>query len=121
MKRIKLSGDEVKILHDCLNQGDPQRGMGLSEIRELMPLVDKLEAPAEKKNITTPQGQREMLNFKDMELVLKESEFTTCTQKMDGATGLMTVDYGRKIVELLDRMKEIASEPDPEEKTDKKD
>ena len=121
MRTTKLTGDEVKVLYDTLNQGDPQRGLSISEVRELMPIIDRLEAPATKRQITTPQGRQEIIEFKATTLVLKESEFTICLNKLDSTAGILSVEYGRKVVNLHDKLKEIPTVADPEEKSDKKD
>jgi len=118
MRTIKLNGDEVKSLYDALNQGDPQRGMTITEIRDIMPIMDKLEVNAKKTNMPTPNGVRQVLQFQETDLGLKESEYTLAVDKLEGSSGWVSVEIGRGVVKLIDKLKEVPSTPDPEDKTD---
>ena len=110
MKKVTLTGEEANLVFTALDNGDPQRGLSLNEIRTLVPLMDKLEAQAEKQPL--PGGQGERLIFRDVILVLKESEFTTLKSKLEGSGGWLTATTGRKIIKLIDRLKETPTEPD---------
>ena len=106
MKRIKLTGEEANLVFNALDNGDPQRGLGLQDIRTLIPIMDKLEAQA--KRTVVPGGER--LEFPaELELSLKESEFTTVVSKLEASTGWTNVTTGRKVVRLVDRIKETPS------------
>ena len=113
MRTMKLNGDEVKAMYDALNQGDPQRGLTVSEIREVMPIMDKLEETAKKSKIPTPQGPREVLTFQETVLKLKESEYDILNRRLENSGGWVTVEIGRRVVNLIDKLKEVASVPDP--------
>lgn len=115
MRRIKLSGEEANLVFNALDSGDPQRGLGLSDIRSLIPILDKLEAKAKK----TPVPGGERFEFPcELEISLKESEFTLVQTKLESSTGWANVSVGRKVVALVDRIKETPShaEPDTAEK-----
>ena len=106
-RKITMTGDELKVLHDSVNQGEPQKGLNIKEIRELIPIVDKLEINAEKKQIFNQGQPIQMLTFKETTIELKESEYNICVSKLENSSGWVNVDYGRRVVALLDRIKEI--------------
>ena len=113
MRKIKMTGEEASLVFNALEAGDPQRGLGLADIRNLMPILDKLEKGAKK--VQVPGGER--LEFlPTVELSLKESEFTLVMSKLESSTGWTTVTVGRKVVALVDCIKETPLTPDPEEK-----
>ena len=113
MRRMNLTANEIKLIHTVLNSGDQQRGLSLPEIRTLLPLVDKLEVNAKRRQL--PDG--EMLEFVDASFVFKESEYNTILTKMEASSGWVSVDFGRKVIALVDKLKEVVSDGD----TDKSD
>ena len=113
MRKVTMTGDEASLVFNALEAGDPQRGLGLADIRNLMPILDKLEKGAKK--IPVPGGER--IEFAPtVEVALKESEFNLVISKLDSSTGWISVTVGRKVVALVDRIKETVSTPDSEEK-----
>jgi len=116
MKKITLTGEEAQLIFSALDNGDPQRGLSLTEIRSLLPVMDKLEAQAERLPLVSGQGERFV--FKDgTMLLLKESEFTTMINKLETSGGWASALVGRKVIRLIDRLKETPTEPDaPAEK-----
>lgn len=117
MRNMKLTEEQVKVLHDALNQGDSMRGLTIKEIREAMPILDMLEKPAKKERTRMPNGvMNEVLFFVSMELSLKQSEYDFCLNKLEASSGWMSVDFGRKVVGLIDYLKEIPAIEDAERK-----
>jgi hypothetical protein len=117
MKMVKLTEEQVKVLHDALNMGDPQRGLTISDIRAAMPLIDKLEKPAKKEKAFNRQvgAVVETLYFVPLTLELKQSEYEFCLSKLEASSGWMSVEVGRKVVQLIDYIKEIPSVEDTAE------
>jgi len=114
MKKVKLTKDEVKNLYDTLNQGNPQRGLTMQDVRERSPIMDKLEENATKSIVDTPQGPGESITFSDTELILKESEHAICMSCLDSSAGLATVTYGRLLMKLYEKVKEAETIPNKE-------
>lgn len=112
MRNVKMTGEEAQLVFSALDAGDPQKGVSLHEIRVVLPLMDKLELQATKSPI--PGGERLVFNDQ-VEVSLKESEFNTLTAKLEGSAGWASASIGRKVVRLLDRLKETTKEPDPVE------
>lgn len=103
MRTISLTADEANLVYLTLDQAPPQRGLSVSDIRKVLPLMDKLEAPA--KHIPVPGGER--LEFVDMELQLKESEYQLVLSKFEESAGWSNANIGRRVIRLIDRLKEI--------------
>lgn len=107
MRTINLTATETKLIHGVMNVGDPQRGLSLSEIRTLIPLMDKIEATVTRKQVE----QGEMLEFKDMTLEATESEYEMINKKLESSSGWMNVEVGRIVLKLIDKLKDIPSAP----------
>ena len=111
MRKVKLTGEEANLVFASLENGDPQRGLSLADVRTVMPILEKLEAQADRQAI--PGGEK--LVFHDnTELVLKESEFTTLKAKLEGSTGWANASVGRRVVKIIDRLTETPADPDKE-------
>jgi len=110
MRRMNLTAVECKLIHTVLNSGDPQKGLSLSEVRTSIPILDKLEAPAIKKQ--TPEG--ESIEFVDASFKFKESEYNTIISKLENSSGWASVAFGRMVVKLIDTLKEVPLLPEQE-------
>jgi len=111
MRKVKLTGEEANLVFSALENGDPQRGLSLADVRTVMPVLEKLEAQATRQAI--PGGEKLIFN-PQLELVLKESEFQTLKSKLEGSSGWANATVGRKVVKLLERLAETPNEPDKE-------
>lgn len=101
MRKIKLEALEANLIYAVLNQGDPQHGYSIAELRKVIPILDKLEARATRNN--TAEG--ETLTFSDMELELKESEYSLIKQTLETSSGWTAVQ-GRKVLALIEKLEE---------------
>jgi hypothetical protein len=99
MRKINLNAVEASIVHAVLNMSDPQRGLTMQEVRDAIPLLDMVEA-----NCTQENGQR---IFKPVDLVLKESQFEMLKNKFSKSCGWLSVEHGRAVVKLEDKIKDI--------------
>jgi hypothetical protein len=106
MRKITLTPTESKIMFDALDQGSPQQGLTVSEIRKALPVLDKIEESAEKRVVNTQNGPNEVLDFKETILELKESEYSYCLQKVENSSGWVSATFGRHIIKLIDKLKE---------------
>jgi hypothetical protein len=105
MRKLTLTKDEAGILHTAINQGDPQRGLTLREIRDAIPILDRLELHAK-------QVRGIHVFEKDVELELKESEYIFVRDKLDNSGSWISVSAGRTVVALADRFAELPALPD---------
>lgn len=117
MRKVTLTGREIRALYDSLNMGDPQRGLNMSDIRTRLPLFEKIESRSNKKVIQTQQGPQEILEFKDSDLILKESEYSLCINVLENSGGWLTMEAGIIPLKLAIKLKEV---PLIEEKEDQK-
>ena len=108
MRKINLNAIEASILHAAVNTGDPQRGVTLAEVRELSPLLDMLEVGS------TGEGIDRI--FRPVELALKESQYTTIKNKLGASVGWRSVEHGRLVMKLEDRLKELPIIDEPADK-----
>jgi hypothetical protein len=100
------------LVFTSLDHGDPQRGVSLNEVRTVLPIMDKFEEQSTKTAV--PGGERVVFN-EQLTLSLKESEFNTLTSKLEGSAGWASASVVRKVIRLLDRLKETTKEPDAPE------
>lgn len=97
-RKVCLKANEASLLYSLLNDGGIQ-GMSMKEVRTMLPVMDKIGSFAEKKIV----NDKEILNFKDGETVLKESELDLVIKKIDGVQGIMNMEIGRKVIALVAR------------------
>ena len=124
MRKVTLTKDEASILHTAVNSGTPGQGLTLQEIRDAIPLLDKIEADGKELTdgngnvIRDGNGVAVMTFDHDFELEFKESEYILSKTRLDNSGGWINVSNGRAVVKLADKFKELPSlEPsEPEEK-----
>ena len=107
MRKINLNAMEASLTHAALNMGDPQRGLSMQEIRDMVPLLDMIEAQS--------SGQGMQRVFKSIELTLKESQWEQVKNKIAHSSGWISVESGRVIMKLEDKIKESPYIPEPVE------
>lgn len=114
MREVNLNASETNIVFTVLNQGDPQRGLTVQEIRTVMPLLDEIEKSIINRK-PGPDGA-EFVNFGPAKLKLKESDYNFILQKLENSGGWSNAAQGRVVVALIDRFKEISPLPDNDKK-----
>lgn len=107
MRQFHVTAEEATLIFTALNNGDPQRGLSIVEIRAVLPILDALENTAKKQML--PDGSGESLIFVDTELTLKDSEHQLLIQKLEASGGWKSADVGRKVIRLNNRIKELPS------------
>lgn len=105
MRNVLLTAEEATLVFTALNQGNPQTGLSIPEIRAVLPILDALEARAQKHIM--PNNTGETLLFVDTPLQLKEAEYSLLLQKLENSSGWKSADVGRRVIKLTERLKEI--------------
>jgi hypothetical protein len=109
MRKIMLTSEQAQICFSALDNPEPQKGLSVQEIRATLPLMDKLEANAER--IPVQGGER--IIFKDQELKMKEAEYQLLLTKLETSSGWASMSVGRRVLMLVDALKELPVEQEP--------
>jgi len=113
MRKAKLTKEEAGIIYSVLNNpANPQAGLSIKEVRTISPILDKMEENGTPE--VTKDGS-ELIRFNDMEIDLKESEYSLIKDRLTNSSGWANaVIVRRTVIPLCEKLEELEKLPDEE-------
>lgn len=105
MRKVQLKKEEMSAVYSVLNSpANPQAGLTMREVREISPILEKLEKHSEEQSY---EDGSESLSFQDGVVELKEREHTLILDRLKNSGGWANALYVRRIIlPLVEKIEE---------------